>query len=85
MPTISRFFGIVIFMNYNDHLPPHFHARYQDQEVTVEIETGVVQGRMSRRELRMILEWSEMYQRELMINWERARARQSLRSVPPLV
>lgn len=59
MPTISRFFGIVIFMNYNDHLPPHFHARYQDQEVTVEIETGLVQGRMSRRELRMILEWSE--------------------------
>jgi len=29
-------------MNYNDHLPPHFHARYQDQEVTVEIESGVV-------------------------------------------
>ena len=85
MPTISRFFGIVIFMNYNDHLPPHFHARYQDQEVTVEIETGLVQGRMSRRELRMILEWSELYQRELMINWERARARQSLQSVPPLV
>jgi ABC-type bacteriocin/lantibiotic exporter with double-glycine peptidase domain len=85
MPTISRFFGIVIFMNYNDHLPPHFHARYQDQEVTVEIETGLVQGRMSRRELRMILEWSEMYQRELMINWERARTRQSLQSVPPLV
>ena len=85
MPTISRFFGIVIFMNYNDHLPPHFHARYQDQEVTVEIETGVVQGRMSRRELRMILEWSEKYQPELMVNWERARTRQSLQSVPPLV
>ena len=85
MPTISRFFGIVIYMNYNDHLPPHFHARYQDQEVSVEIETGLVQGRMSRRELRMILEWSEKYQRELMINWERARTRQALQSVPPLV
>ena len=47
MPIISRFFGIVIFMNYNDHLPPHFHARYQDQEITVEIESGVVQGRMA--------------------------------------
>jgi hypothetical protein len=57
MPTISRFFGIIIFMNYNDHLPPHFHARYQEEEVTVEIETGVVQGRMSRRALRMVLEW----------------------------
>lgn len=44
MPIISRFFGIVIFMNYNDHLPPHFHARYQDQEITVEIESGLVQG-----------------------------------------
>lgn len=37
MPVISRFFGIVIFMNFNGHHPPHFHARYQDQEVTVEI------------------------------------------------
>ena len=54
MPTISRFFGIVIFMNYNDRLPAHFHARYQDEEVTVEIESGLVQGRMSRRALRMI-------------------------------
>jgi hypothetical protein len=33
MPTISRFYGIVIFTNYNDHHPPHFHARYQDDEV----------------------------------------------------
>jgi len=27
MPEISRFFGIIITMNYNDHSPPHFHAR----------------------------------------------------------
>lgn len=25
---ISEFFGIVIAMYYNDHSPPHFHARY---------------------------------------------------------
>ena len=85
MPTISRFFGIIIFMNYNDHLPPHFHARYQDQEVTVEIESGLVQGKMTRRSLRMVLEWSELHAAELMINWERARARQPLLPIPPLV
>ncbi|HYR75588.1 MAG TPA: DUF4160 domain-containing protein [Pyrinomonadaceae bacterium] len=84
MPTISRFFGIIIFMNYNDHLPPHFHARYNEDEVTVEIETGLVQGRMSRQALRMVLEWSEKYQQELMNNWNRARARRSLQQVPPL-
>ena len=84
MPIISRFFGIVIFMNYNDHLPPHFHARYQDQEVTVEIETGLVQGRMARRELRFVLEWSEKHSEELLENWNLARAHRALRQVPPL-
>ena len=84
MPTISRFYGIVIFMNYNDHLPPHFHARYQDQEIIVQIESGLVQGKMSRRALRMVLEWSEKYQEELMRNWELARARKPLEPVPPL-
>ena len=49
LPTVSRFFGIVIFLNYRDHLPPHFHARYGDDEVTVEIRGGAVNGTMSKR------------------------------------
>jgi hypothetical protein len=32
MPTISEFFGILILMYYSDHAPPHFHARYGDDE-----------------------------------------------------
>ena len=28
MPEISRFFGILISINYNDHAPSHFHVRY---------------------------------------------------------
>jgi hypothetical protein len=84
MPTISRFYGIIIFMNYNDHSPPHFHARYQDQEVTVEIETGVVRGVMSKRALRMVFEWSDAHQEELMRNWQLARERKPLLKIPPL-
>ena len=84
MPTISRFSGLVIFMNYNDHPPPHFHARYQDQEVLVEIETGIVQGKMSRRALQMVFEWSERYQQELLRNWELTRERKTLSPIPPL-
>ena len=56
MPTISRFYGIVIFMNFNDHMPPHFHARYQDYEVTVDLDTGVTQGRMPARALALVHE-----------------------------
>ncbi len=85
MPTISRFFGIVVYMNHNDHEPPHFHARYQGQEVSVEIESGTVEGKMSRRALQMILEWYERHTEELMRDWELAQARRPLEPIPPLL
>jgi hypothetical protein len=84
MPTISRFYGIVVYMNYNDHTPPHFHARYQDQEITMEIQTGLVTGSMSRRALQMLFDWLDHYQVELMENWERARQHMPLHEIPPL-
>jgi hypothetical protein len=51
MPVLSRFLGIVIVMYYRDHEPAHFHALYADCEITVAIETGVVDGRFPRRAL----------------------------------
>lgn len=61
MPVVSRFYGIVVYLNYNDHNPPHFHARYQDQEVTVEIQSGLVTGSMSRRALLLLFEWADLH------------------------
>ena len=84
MPEISRFYGIVVFMNYNDHEPPHFHSRYQEQQITVEIETGLVEGRMSQRALKMVFDWSDLHGDELAENWQRARARRPLKPIPPL-
>lgn len=49
MPEISRFLGILIYMYYREHAPPHFHAEYGEFEITVEIESGVVSGRFPRR------------------------------------
>jgi hypothetical protein len=84
MPEISRFYGIIVFMNFNDHDPAHFHARYGDQEIVVEILTGAVRGYMSKRALRMLFEWSETHQEELMQNWNLARQRRPLRQIAPL-
>jgi hypothetical protein len=84
MPEICRFYGIIIFMSYNDHDPPHFHARYEDQEVTIEIKSGTVKGQMSKRALRMLFEWSEIHREELMENWRLARERKQHQKVPPL-
>lgn len=84
MPTVSRFYGIKVSMNYNEHNPPHFHAEYQGNEVSVNIQTGAITGKMSRRALKLIWEWLDEYQNELEENWERARQRQPLNKIEPL-
>ena len=65
MPTISKFLGIIISMYWDDHAPPHFHAKYGKYEMTVEIDTGVVEGKFPKRALRHVLEWHELHQEEL--------------------
>ena len=45
MPEVSRFFGIIISMNYSEHPPPHFHVTYGNQQATVDIvDFGLRQG-----------------------------------------
>ena len=84
MPEISTFFGIVVYMLYGDHSPPHFHARYGDFEILVEIESGIVEGRFPRKALKAVLDWHELHRQELMVNWTRAEERKELLSIPPL-
>ena len=85
MPEVSRFFGIVIRMYYNDHAPPHFHAEYGDYEVLVALETlAILRGSLPRRALALILEWASLHRNELMTDWERARNGVALEAIAPL-
>ena len=84
MPELSRFYGIIIRMRYNDHPPPHFHARYGDQEVTIEIMSGRVHGAMSRPALNLIWAWLDLHRDELDANWAHARSQKPLQSIAPL-
>ena len=57
MPEISRFYGIIIAMFFDDHNPPHFHARYAGEKVAIEIESfRVLEGRISPRALGLVIE-----------------------------
>jgi len=85
MPEISRFFGIIITMYYNDHAPPHFHIRYGQQKALIAIESqAVIQGSVSNRALNLVTEWVLMHQAELMENWNLARQNQILNTIEPL-
>ena len=85
MPEISRFYGIVIYMNFRDHNQPHFHAKYGEQEVIVEIKSGIVEGKMSGRALKLIFEWLSQHEEELIENWTLAQSRKPLNSIHPLI
>jgi len=84
MPIISRFLGIIIAMYWDDHTPPHFHAKYGDYEILVNILSGVVEGKFPRRALRHVLEWYELHKEELNDNWERCRNKEMLKQIEPL-
>jgi len=84
MPIVSRFYGIVVFMYWRDHAPPHFHAKYQDQEVAIEIETGNTVGTIPARALTLLHEWRRLRRRELLANWDRAVQRLPLERIDPL-
>jgi hypothetical protein len=85
MPEISRFLGIIVAMYYNDHSPPHFHARYGENEIRVNIETGeILSGAFPRRAQRLVLEWFELHRNELLEDWNLALDRKPLNKIEPL-
>ncbi len=84
MPEISRFLGIVIFMNWGDHPLPHFHARYGTYEISVEIHSGVVRGEFPKRALRAVLDWLDEHKLELLEDWRLAQLREPLNPIAPL-
>ncbi|MCI0477186.1 MAG: DUF4160 domain-containing protein [Anaerolineales bacterium] len=85
MPEISRFFGIVIKMYHDEHLPPHFHAEYNEYEAVLDVRTLVmIGGDLPSRVLGMVVEWASQHREELLDLWGRAADHQSLYKLPPL-
>lgn len=85
MPELSRFFGIIIAMYYNDHAPPHFHAKYGDDQASIRIDNGeIVEGVLGARAKRLVEEWRALHEAELLEDWKRAQARQPLNKIEPL-
>ena len=85
MPELSRFYGIRIVMNINDHPPPHFHAEHGEDEAVVAIPSGeVIAGYLPQRALRLVQEWRALHQDELMDNWNRRTRGEPLFKIAPL-
>lgn len=84
MPEISRFYGIIVYMFFMDHNPPHFHVKYQEYEATINIEDGMVRGELPRRALNLIYEWLDLHKKELFQNWKLMEQRKPFNKIEPL-
>ncbi len=85
MPTISMFYGIVISMFFNDHAPPHFHAKYAEFKGTVDIgKLEMIEGDLPRRALQLILDWAAIHQSELLEDWRLCQEKQIPKKIEPL-
>lgn len=66
MPTLAIFYGIVIFVYWSDHPPPHIHARYGGFEAQIDImRLLIIEGSLPRRAKAMVLRWMRDHQAEL--------------------
>ena len=82
MPTISFFYGIAIQMFFDDHNPPHFHARYGSDRAVVRISDGqILAGDLPPTAVKLVKEWALLRRAELEHNWLRAVSLQELEKI----
>ena len=83
MPVLSRFYGIIIRMYFQqaEHNPPHIHAIYGDDMAAVTIQSGeVLEGHLPPKALSMVQEWISLHKDELLTMWDT----QEFKSLSPL-
>ena len=72
-------------MYWDDHLPPHFHAEYAETSALIDIRNSVVvRGMLPFKQLKLVLAWCELHEKELLKNWEAAQRHEDLAVIEPL-
>lgn len=86
MPEISRFLGIVIYMYFNEHNPPHFHAEYNEFKAAICIKNlALLEGRLPSKVMSLVVEWAQDHQMELLENWDSLKETGVFHKIHPLV
>jgi hypothetical protein len=85
MPVISKFFGVVIRMYYDEHNPPHFHAEYQNNNAIFDMQGNITKGDLkSRTATKLVRDWVDLHQADIEKNWDLAVNNQQILKIKPL-
>ena len=83
MPVISRFYGMIVKMFFlaSEHNPPHIHVIYGEYVGVIDIRTTeMIQGDLPNKALKIVQEWTQLHQKELLEMWET----QDIQPLPPI-
>jgi Domain of unknown function (DUF4160) len=85
VPRLSFFYGIAIYLYYEDHPPPHVHARYGEHQAKVSITNGeVIEGSLPWRAARLVAEWVGEHPGDLAACWDKASRGEEPGRIEPL-
>lgn len=85
MPEISRFFGIIIRMFFDEHNPPHIHVEHQDNKAVFDLRGNITHGNLkSRTAVKLVREWIDLHVAELLEDWDLAQAGKEIKKIDPL-
>ena len=60
MPTVAVIDGIKIEFYFDEHPPPHFHAKYAEYRAVIRIDTlAIVQGNLPKAAERKVMAWAK--------------------------
>ena len=84
MPEICRFFGIIIFLYWKDHNPPHIHFTYGDYECSISVLDLIVDGQAPAKVIAKVNEWINLHEAEILSLWEKAQKGEKIDKIEPL-
>jgi hypothetical protein len=71
MPVVAIINGIKIEFYFDEHPPPHFHARYGEFVAQIDLETlEIIKGSLPRPQMRTIQQWATARRRALREAWD---------------
>ena len=87
MPEVSRFYGIVVTMQYLDcgqHSKPHIHVKYGGCKASIGLDGKVLAGSLPKQQLSQLRDWMGIHPIELAENWEKAVKGYKIKRIEPL-
>jgi hypothetical protein len=84
MPVITMFYGIIITMYWDDHLPPHFHASFGEYKDLFDLDGNIIDGDFPTDKRKLVDAWIVLHKEELAANWELARDKENVMPIAPL-